>query len=218
MEKKPSKGETRPKPVVEEVNEPEETKPVELEVSSPAATSEPEIESEPKLESDSEKSKEKKSYSAKTVIFVALITAVLVGALAGGIYVYLNGISQLETPQEESLPTPSVTATPSATPTSSPAGEVDLSEFKVSVLNGSGKIGEATKVKNLLVKAGFTVSSTANAASFDFTNTVIQTKADVSDTVVEMVKEALKGNYTVEVGDPLAASSTYDIVVTVGSK
>jgi hypothetical protein len=36
----------------------------------------------------------------------------------------------------------------------------------VSVLNGS-KIGEATKVKNLLVKAGFTVSSTANAASFD---------------------------------------------------
>ncbi len=211
---KDEKDQERPKRVVEEVKDEPEP---EIQKSEP----EPEevVAKEPELIEEPPEEKPQKGYSTKAVVLVAVITALLVGALAGGIYVYMNGISQLETSEEEteSLPTPTATAAPEATPTASPEGEVDLSEFKVSVLNGSGKIGEATKVKNLLTKAGFTVGSTGNAKTFDFTDTVIETKEDVPQSAIDTIKEAL-ADYSLEVGEALTASNSFDIVVTVGSK
>jgi len=198
--------EKRPKRVVEEVTEQVPTPAPEPEPSVPAEPEEPKEESLPA----------KRGYSTKTVILVALITALLVGALAGGVYVYFNGVSKLDS-QEEAVPSPTPAALPEATPTASPEAEIDLGSFKVSVLNGSGKIGEATKVKNLLTKAGFTISSTGNAKTFDFTDTVIEAKEDVSQSVIDTIKEAL-ADYSLEVGETLTASNSSDIVVTVGSK
>ncbi len=211
----------RPRPVVEEVTE--EVLPTSAAEPEPPIPAEPE---KPKKEPardlptgplGSEASK--RGCSPKTVILVAFITALLVGALVGGIYVYFNGISKLDK-EETVTPQPSPTATAgtaSPTPTASPEAEIALAAFKVSVLNGSGKIGEATKVKNLLTKAGFKVAATGNAPTFDFTNTIIEAKENVPQSVVDTIKEAL-ADYSLEVGENLATSNSYDVVVTVGTK
>ncbi|MEK7497457.1 MAG: LytR C-terminal domain-containing protein [Patescibacteria group bacterium] len=154
----------------------------------------------------------------KLFIFVAIITALVVAALAGGIYVYLNGINNLNNPAPSPTATPIVEETSVPSPTASSAAEVKLSTYKVQILNGSGKIGEANKAKALLEKAGFEIKSTANAATFDFTDTIIESKSTVSETAVAAAKEALSKTYSVEIGDALPASSAYDIVITVGSK
>ena len=155
----------------------------------------------------------------KLFVFVAVITAVVVAALAGGIYVYMTGTNNLE---NSPAPTPESTVAPEGSPVSSPesspSAELELSEFKVQILNGSGKIGEAGKAKTLLEKAGFKVGNTGNAAAFDFTDSVIQIKNSVSEDVLDKVKSSLSSVYSVKIGDILDSDSDYDIVITVGSE
>lgn len=148
------------------------------------------------------------------VTFLATLLAVL---LAGGIYVYFTGTSPLPK-SVENIPAPTVIPTPEVSPTASPSANVDLTTFKVSVLNGNGGIGVATAGKQVLEKAGFKVSYIGNADNFNFATTLVQIKASVPSNVSDKVKTALSANYAVTVGDPLDSASTYDIVVTVGLK
>jgi len=108
-----------------------------------------------------------------------------------------------------------VETTPTAKPSPSPT--VVPSTYKVSVLNGSGVIGAAGKVKSALEASGFKVTGTGNAASYTFKNTVVQTKATVSSATTDLIKKALK-DYIVEDGDLLPDSSTFDIIVTAGKQ
>ena len=125
----------------------------------------------------------------------------------------------------EPTPTPSsgtivATQTPEPTPTvtPTPSPKADLNLLKVSVLNGSGKIGEAGKAKTLIEAKGFKVSNVGNAANYTFTDTVIELKETVPDEVFELIEASLAGTYSVKKGSALKANSQYDIVVTVGSK
>ena len=178
------------------------------------------------LDTDEMPEMKEKGTSFKVIFITALITAVIVGLVAGGIYVYLNGTGKLPnsnktaTSTEETSPTPIATpvASPSASPSASPIAKEDLKDYKVSILNGSGKIGEAGNAKILVEKAGFKVGSTGNAASFDFTKTMVQVKASISDGVADLVVGTLGDGYKVELGDALKDSSSYDIVITVGSE
>lgn len=154
----------------------------------------------------------------KLFIVVAVITAVIVAALAGGIYVYITGTRSLSSPTPIPAATIPPVSSPEATPTSSPSANLKLTDYKVQVLNGSGKIGEANKAKALLVKAGFKVSDTGNAATFDFTDTIIQVSNSVPSEVLDNLKSALSSAYSVKIGDNLDSTSDFDIIVTVGSK
>jgi hypothetical protein len=151
-------------------------------------------------------------------LLITLISAGLVVALAGGVYVYLNGVNQNTTDILEATPEPAPLATPEPTASQTPVPKESLSIYKVSVLNGSGKIGVAGVVKGLLEKGGFEVGSTGNANNFDFTDTVISTKDSVPTGVVDTAKILLSNDYSVKIGEPLLATSPNDIVVTVGSK
>jgi hypothetical protein len=171
-------------------------------------------ETQPIRESDSDSKSDLKLF-----VVISVVTAVIVAALAGGIYVYLTGTNNSNpeptpTPVSEVLPESS----PEASLEESPAPDMKLSEYKVQILNGSGKIGEAGKAKTLVEKAGFKVGNTGNAESFDFTDTVIQVKTSVSPSVLDKVKEALTSTYSVESGEKLDSDSDYDIVITIGSK
>lgn len=157
------------------------------------------------------------------LFLIVLVIAFSVVVFAGGLYVYFNGIGNLRgkaTPTLEAsavpVESPSTSSGPIASPSATPKAAV-LSSYKVSILNGSGKIGVASKARAMVEKAGFKVTNVGNAASFDFTNTVIQAKDSVPESVVLELKTALTSGYTVEIGDPLA-SGTYDLVITVGSK
>lgn len=149
------------------------------------------------------------------VVAVALIVALVTGAL----YVYFNGVNSLKTsPEATPEPTPTQAPIVTATPQPTAATLVELDSYKVSVLNGSGKIGEAGKVSDLLEEAGFVVTSTGNAPNFSFKTTVIQAKSTVNTQAIAKAEQALEGSYEASVGDPLDAKAPFDIVVTVGAE
>ena len=140
-------------------------------------------------------------------------------ALAGGIYVYFTGTNKsLGTRPIVTSQTPTPVAIETPVPTASPSANVDLTAYKVSVLNGNGGIGTATAAKVIIEKAGFKVGYLGNADNFNFANTLIQVKTSVPASVVAILKNSLSSKYTVSIGDPLDPQSPYDIVVTVGGK
>lgn len=152
----------------------------------------------------------------KLIFLVTIVTALIVGFIAGGVYVYVSGVSNNTI--AESTPTPTLAPT-EMTPTSkpSPTPTVVPSSYKVSVLNGSGVIGAAGKVKASLETSGFKVTGTGNAANYSFKNTVVQVKSSVSAGAIDLIKKALN-DYVVEDGDTLPVSSTFDVIVTAGKE
>ncbi len=153
------------------------------------------------------------------VFLITFFATLLALVLVGGIYVYVTGTQKAGT---EPTPVPTETAAPGPTElpmaSSTPVAKVDLSSYKVSVLNGNGGIGVAGTARAIIEKAGFKVTYIGNADNFSFTDTLIQVKAGVSGDVVKLLKDSLVTTYSVEVGDTLDSQSSYDIVVTVGSK
>jgi hypothetical protein len=180
----------------------------------------PVVESKPQ-----EKKESQKGFSFNLSFFViTVLVAIFVAIFSGGLYVYFNGISSLKseesepTPTEEPQPSQEPQATPSGTPSPSATPAPKIDTLKVSILNGSGKIGEAGKAKALLEKAGFKVTQTGNAQNFNFTDTLVQFKSIVSSAAQKTLQDSLKAGYSVKVGDALDSKSSFDIIVTVGSK
>jgi hypothetical protein len=106
----------------------------------------------------------------------------------------------------------SITPTIAPTPTDKP-----ISDFKIQVLNGTGTVGEAGKVTNLLSENNFQVESVGNAENFNFTQTEIEIKSSVSDNILNLLQESLEADYPTTVLDTnLPDSSEFDIVITTG--
>jgi len=139
----------------------------------------------------------------------------LLGALVGGIVFYQRGISP-----ETTVPTPTPnyanTAT-SPTPTATTEATLNLTKYPINVMNGSGISGQAGVVKNLLTTAGFTVTGTGNAASYDFTKTVIKAKVDVPAAFLTQLSTTLGKSYVLDTNQSLATSSANEVQVIVGS-
>lgn len=136
----------------------------------------------------------------------------LLGALLGGIVFYIKGVNS-------TAPTPTPTPTPVTTesPSPSPISKTDLAKYAIKIENGSGIAGAAGTAKELLVKAGFSVSSTGNADTYDFTDTIIEVKSDVPAGFVSFLTTTLQGTYSVGKNVILKDSSTDDIIVIIGS-
>lgn len=158
-----------------------------------------------------------RKFSLKLMFALTILIALVIGFIAGGLYVYTTGMQESNSEEVEPEESLEPIATPEPTPSPSPTPEpVDISELTVSVLNGSGVIGAAGNAENLLEDAGFTVGNTGNASRFNYTDTVIQVKESVPQSVVDQLEETLSEDYSVEIGDNLPETSQYDIVVTVG--
>ncbi len=215
----PDSSKKRIKPVIEEIVDTPVEKVVET-TEEPQVT--PQVEATETVETvASEPAKVKqvneKRMNLKLIVVITLVSALVAAVVSGGVYVYLSGIS---TPSDEQVGQSEATATPQATvtPSATPEPEIDVSTLSVQVLNGSGAIGAASGGEEVLQEAGFTVTKTGNAGKYDYENTVIQSKSGISAAVVAKVKKALEdGDYSVEIGSALAASSEYDIVVIVGA-
>lgn len=156
--------------------------------------------------------------------FITLGITVLIAFLAGGFFVYYSGVRNLNSlattvsqPSVSSEPTINPEATP--TPTSAPVNNKKLSEYKVSVLNGSGIIGAATEVKNILEKGGFKVANTGNADNFNYKETVIAAKSSVTKDVITTLESLLDKSYNLKIDEKsLKETSSYDLVISVGLK
>lgn len=154
-------------------------------------------------------------YKQKSPVFWIIIPGLFIlGAILGGVFFYQKGVNTIEV---KKTPAPLATTAPVSNPTPTPQANVDVSEFDVAIFNGSGIAGEAGKVKTLLTAADFNVVSTANAATYDYKETIIKAKSTVDAAVIEKIKDTLSKNYVIGESQTLAANSTTDIQIVVGS-
>ncbi|KKP48228.1 MAG: Cell envelope-like protein function transcriptional attenuator common domain protein [Candidatus Woesebacteria bacterium GW2011_GWA1_33_30] len=150
-------------------------------------------------------------------LWIIIPTALLVGALVGGLITYFSGISKLS--DSLSTPSPASSITPEASPSVTPvATSLKRSEIKLQILNGSGTSGLAGKAKTYLEGLGYKDVVAGNAISSDFAETEIQIKDSVKEFLNTLTTDLSK-NYTVSKDTKvLTSSSKYDIVITLGEK
>ncbi len=140
----------------------------------------------------------------------------LLGALLGGIIFYQKSLNKNAT--ETPSPSPASEASVSSpTPSDIPISQVNFAKYPILVQNGSGMPGEASNASSILTAAGFSVSGTGNADSYDFTKTVIQAKGDVPASFIGKISDTLSKTYVVDKPQSLPDSSTNEVVVIVGS-
>lgn len=167
----------------------------------------------------------------KAFIYVVLFAVIIGAAIFAGNY-FLSGKSSSAKPMPTvaqaptATPTPTPSATISATPTKeitpTPSSKVTptaaAKTLQVEVLNGSGTPGLAGKVASLLRSDGYGITSTGNADTFDYTDTVIQIKKSKQQSVAQLKKD-LSASYTVDpTVQTLAETATPDAIVIVGTK
>lgn len=151
-------------------------------------------------------------------LWIIIPTALLVGALVGGLITYFSGISKLNVPEATTSPVPTVEPVVTASPKPEVKTEVKRDTIKILVLNGSGTAGLAGKAKTYLEGLGYVGVVAGNAPTSDFEETVIAVK-DTKKELLDTVKSDLSKNYQVAKDtEVLSASSKYDFVVTLGSK
>jgi len=119
--------------------------------------------------------------------------------------------------------TPSVNPTKSTvTKTPSPTQKATVTKaagvLTISVLNGSGTKGEASKAAELLRAKGFDIGTVGNADNYDYQETIVKLKKDKMDSKQAII-DALKGTYVVSsTVVELDAGASSDGEVIVGKK
>ncbi len=181
----------------------------------PPSTPVSESAEKPIIESVSEK-------KARSWVFPLILFLIFLLGLGGGLFYffyYLKGDIQklpFTTPVETkitSTPSPSI-----ALVTEIPKVAVNLSEYEIRILNGSGIAGEAGKVRALLEKEGFIVSDTANAEKYDYEETVIEAREGVKKAFIDKLASVLGQSYVVASDTASLVGENVDVIVIVGSK
>ncbi len=124
-------------------------------------------------------------------------------------------LPQIDTKSLTSLGKPSPTTKPTTAP--SPTPTVKREEIKIKVLNGSGTAGKATEVRDLLREAGYQEILTGNADTFDFTQTIIQTKKSTNSYANIVAKDIADSADNPKIETTLADDDASDVVIIVGS-
>lgn len=167
------------------------------------------------IKSDSEINSE--SFEKTNYLWIIIPTALLIGALVGGLITYFSGISKLN---PESTPTPVVTIQPTIqpTPTASPSSTLKKDVLKIQILNGSGVSGAASKAKTLLEGLGYKEIDTGNANMSDLAQTEIAIKDTKKEYLDLIIKDLSKSYTAIEASKALVSTSKYDLVITLGKK
>lgn len=186
--------EIRKEDVSEELQTPEEAKPIET------------------VESVIEESQEKTNY-----LWIIVPTALLVGALVGGLITYFSGMSRLGEADRTPSPVPTVVET-EPTPTASSSSTFKRDGLKLQVLNGSGVSGAAGKAKTLLEGLGYKDVDTGNASSSNFAKTEVSVKESAKEYLDLVIKDLSKEYEATAAAKVLSNTSKYDIVITLGQK
>lgn len=186
-------------------------------ITEPKVSSEPLSSNDPLSDFKQKMIKEELSASGgapkKNFMWPILLIFVVTIAILIGIFVYRQGIFKGEKVNVASLsPTPTIAITPE------PAKTIDLTQYEIEILNGSGVDGEAGRQRVNLEAEGFTVSSVGNAGNSDYTDTIIQAKAEVDKDFVVKLKSVLSNSFTVGESEILPDDSSVPVVVIIGTK
>jgi LCP family protein required for cell wall assembly len=106
---------------------------------------------------------------------------------------------------------PKVSVTPAPTATAPQVLTANPSSFKVQILNGSGAQGIATQAAAGLTSRGFDVTGTGNAASFAYTDSVIEYPSKAEMAAVNTLKKEL--THVTDLLDPSLAPGTVTLIL-----
>jgi len=151
----------------------------------------------------------------KACFFWSFFAFLLGAALASGFFSWKGASTDVDDTPEVIEPSSTPTATSTPQPTFQAPGELDLSQFSVQVLNGSGIAGTAGDVATLLETAGFTSVSVGNADSTNYEQTEVSLSTEIDSTIFDSIKTALADYEVVKSSE--AADGEFDIVIIVGS-
>lgn len=153
---------------------------------------------------------DKSKISMKAIIGVILLIVFIVI----GFFIFKGG----KTPQEKGEPSPVVrgvtVTTSSPTPTPQP---VDKSKIAIEIQNGTGIIGEAAYLRDILKSLGYTNIKVGNASVADKTTTTVTFSTDLSQAVQDEITKELKTLYK-EVETKTSSTAKGDILVVTGLK
>lgn len=144
-------------------------------------------------------------------LWIYLIGLVVILAACGGVLFKLGVFANLFKQETKKAET-EVTVTPTETP--SPTVEaVDLTNYKVQVLNGTGITGEAARIKTMLTEAGFAEIEVGNTTATS--ESQIRLKEEVPEAVSSEVVSKV-GDYSFGIVRILTNEDKYDLIVVVG--
>ena len=127
--------------------------------------------------------------------------------------------SPTQEPTQEPTKEPTPEASGSATPTKKPTSGVVSSakDLTIEVLNGSGKEGAASGVKDYLDGKGYKNLTTGNADNFNYEGITVRIKSSQKK-YLEAIESDLKSKYTLSASGSgtLAESAKVDASVIVG--
>lgn len=146
-------------------------------------------------------------------IWTAVFGIFIMLAIVGGFLIYREGASKSN--QQATIPTPTPIIAQQQSPTPTPVA-IDVSKYKIEVLNGSGIEGEAAKVRGLLEEEKFIVSSIGNADAVNYQKTIIQAKKTIPKEFLDKLKGFLDKSYVLDDTKELDKSEKFDVVIIVG--
>lgn len=153
-------------------------------------------------------------FDKSSIWFLFIFVFLLLGMAALG-FVYLRDKRVDSNIRVSSQVTEETVTTVSPIPTQRP--EPNLSDYKSQVLNGSGVAGAAKEVSDALEEKGFEKIDTGDANSYNYIDTEVSLKEDVSPDLFEVLKSILE-QYNLKEVKSLEDAKEYDIVIIVGSK
>ena len=92
---------------------------------------------------------------------------------------------------------------------------IDKSTISIQILNGNGTTGSGSIAKQILVDAGFTVSSTANAKRYNYATSIVYYKTG-KEAEATLVNESLSA-YVTELVNEDSVMGVYDVVIVIGA-
>ncbi|MGB4965604.1 MAG: LytR C-terminal domain-containing protein, partial [Microgenomates group bacterium] len=101
-------------------------------------------------------------------------------------------------------------------PSKAPTPAFKKEDVRIKILNGSGTVGKASEVKDILKKAGYVDILTANADKFDYKITEVQVKDD-KKAIFDVLKKDLSENVKITKSTVLDADEASDVIIIVGT-
>lgn len=116
--------------------------------------------------------------------------------------------------QQTNLQEP-VLGTQSAQPDST---SLNLSQYSIQILNGTGTPGQAGQAKKLLLEAGFEKIQVGNAPTYDYQQTQVSLHPTAPSQLFQTLQDTLQDSFSATLSSQLDSSSDFDAVITTGQQ
>lgn len=148
---------------------------------------------------------------------IIILLLLLLFPVLAAIFILFSFRRPTSTTSEKSVVTGVVSLSPSPTLTPEPTvTQINISEIKIQVQNGSGIKGEADYAAGILKEAGFEIIETGNADSYGYQETIVRLTSGLSDEVFIKLSEALEATYVI--ASESGELEEYAVVIIVGRR